>query len=154
MRKINNPFTQLHDYRCFGCDPHNPIGLNLEFNDCGDYIESRWNPSKNYEGWVGVLHGGIQATIMDEVAGWVVFAQIGRSGVTARMDVKYKRAVLISDGEIRVVARLVSYERNLATISVELRQKEVIAATATIQYFVFSEEVSKDKYFYPGSDAF
>lgn len=154
MKKLNNPFTTIHEYHCFGCDPHNHIGLNLEFTDCGDFVETRWTPGKDYEGWVNVLHGGIQATIMDEVAGWIVFAKIGRSGVTARLDVRYKKAVLISDGEIRAVARLKSYERNLATIEVDLLQKESLAASATIQYFVFSDQVSREKFFYPGIDAF
>lgn len=154
MKKLNNPFVKIHDYHCFGCDPRNPIGLNLEFVDKGDFVETRWMPSKDYEGWVDVVHGGIQATIMDEIASWVVFVKIGRSGVTARLDARYKKAVLVSDGEIHITARLTSLVRNIATIDVELKQKEVIAATASIQYFVFSEDVSKDKFFYPGVEAF
>lgn len=78
MKKIRNPFA-LHksqDYNCFGCSPDNEIGLNLEFWDTGDEIITQWMPDNKFVGYKNVLHGGIQATIMDEIASWVGLYQM------------------------------------------------------------------------------
>ncbi len=83
MIKIVNPFIELgrgHDYNCFGCSPFNEIGLQLDFWEDGDYLVAKWQPRKSLEGWMGVLHGGIQATLLDEIAGWIkVFKKSGEA---------------------------------------------------------------------------
>lgn len=74
MKKIKNPWLGLTDkgYNCFGCSPENPYGLKMEFYEDGDDIVSFWTPGENYQGWMNTLHGGIQATLMDESAGWLI----------------------------------------------------------------------------------
>ena len=69
-KKIINPWTELgkEEYNCFMCSPTNPKGLHLSFYEDGDDVVTRWIPSRDYEGWKGVIHGGIQATIIDETA--------------------------------------------------------------------------------------
>jgi len=158
MKKIVNPFKSIAEageYNCFGCSPANEAGLHLEFWEDGDEIISRWNPDKKYEGWTGVLHGGIQATLMDETAAWLVFIKLNTAGVTSRMEVSYSRAVFISKGCISVRARLISLERNIAKIKCSLADGEDrICAEATVVYFCFPEKIAREKYFYPGREAF
>ena len=84
MRKISNPFEGKQGYNCFGCCKDNPIGAHMDFYEDGDDIVSFWKPDGNYQGWVNVLHGGIQATLMDEIAGWVVFRKLQLMGVTSK----------------------------------------------------------------------
>ena len=62
MRKIKNPYTDLEGYNCFGCSPNNPIGLNMEFYEDGEYVISDWEPKKHLTGYGNILHGGIQST--------------------------------------------------------------------------------------------
>ena len=82
MKKIINPWLDLvkDGYNCFGCAPTNPFGLKMEFYEDGDDIVSMWNPGDNYQGWLHTLHGGIQASIMDEIAAWVIARKLQCAG--------------------------------------------------------------------------
>ena len=85
MKKIKNPWLHKEEYHCFGCCPDNPLGLKMEFYEDGDEIISYWHPSEHYQGWVGVMHGGILSTIIDEIAGWVVLRKMQTTGVTSKL---------------------------------------------------------------------
>ena len=58
----------MDGYHCYGCDPNSPQGLRMEFYENGDEIVSVWHPRPEYQGWVNTLHGGIQATLADEIS--------------------------------------------------------------------------------------
>ncbi len=158
MIKIRNPFTEMgtrHDYNCFGCSPFNEIGLQLDFWENGDELLAKWQPRKSLEGWMDVVHGGIQAALLDELAGWIVLIKMKTAGVTSELNIKYKKPVNISKGEITVTGKLISVEKRLAKISAALFDgEEQECATAEIIYFCFPENVAKAKYHYPGHDAF
>ena len=96
-----------HDYNCFGCSPFNEIGLQLEFWEDGDELIAKWQPRKSLEGWGNVLHGGIQAALLDELAGWIVLVKVKTSGVTSALNVKYLKPVNISKGEITVKGKII-----------------------------------------------
>ena len=158
MIKIKNPFTEMgarHDYNCFGCSPFNEIGLQLEFWENGDELRATWQPRKSLEGWGNVVHGGIQAALLDELAGWIVLIKMKTSGVTSALNVKYIKPVNISKGEITIKGKLVSTDKKLATISASLFDGDGIeCATAEIIYFCLPENIAKAKYHYPGHHAF
>ncbi|MBM3405496.1 MAG: PaaI family thioesterase [Bacteroidetes bacterium] len=155
MRHIRNPFATVSGYNCFGCSPKNPIGLRMNFTEVGEEIRCRWAPSKDYQGYKDVLHGGIQATLMDEIASWVVFVKLKTGGVTASMEVRYHHPVYVTKGEIELRSRLISHRRNLAELQVDLMDQEgKICSTATLKYFTFSLEQSKKTMFYPAFEDF
>lgn len=144
-----------HDYNCFGCSPFNEIGLQLDFWENGEELLAKWQPRKSLEGWMGVVHGGIQASLIDELAGWIVLIKMKTAGVTSELNVRYLKPVNISKGEITVVGKLVASEKKLATILVELLDGEgQKCATANVVYFCFPENIAKAKYNYPGHNAF
>lgn len=158
MRKIINPFIEIgrgHDYNCFGCSPFNEIGLQLDFWEDGEELIAKWQPRKSLEGWMGILHGGIQATLLDELAGWIVMIKMKTVGVTAAMNVEYLKPLNISKGEITIKGRLISIEKRIAKIECSLFDKEGVEyAKAHLDYFYFPERVAKIKYHYPGIEAF
>ena len=158
MKKIVNPFIKLDartNYNCFGCSPNNKNGLQLEFWEDGQELVANWNPSKNLEGWMGVLHGGIQATLMDELGGWLVMTKLNTAGVTKELNVTYSKPVFISKGSISVRGKVIAHQQNLAKISCSLFDGNgQECATATIDYFCFPEKIAKAKYYYPGKEAF
>ena len=90
----------MEGYHCYGCDPHSPQGLRMEFYEDGDDIVSVWNPRPEFQGWVDTLHGGIQATLADEISSWVVFRKFQTSGVTSRMEVRYHKPIRTTGGRI------------------------------------------------------
>ena len=53
--------------RCFGCGQENPIGLRLSFDHDGDALVARFVPGEDHQGWPGIVHGGIIATLLYEV---------------------------------------------------------------------------------------
>lgn len=159
MKKIKNPWKEnpenQHDYNCFGCSPFNEIGLQLDFWEDGEELVAKWMPRKSLEGWMGVLHGGIQATLLDEIGGWIVMIKLKTAGVTAGMNVKYLKPVKVSKGELTVKARLIKHEGRIAKINCSLFDSDDIeCAKADLEYFCFPEKVAKARYHYPGIEAF
>lgn len=157
MRKILNPYARSgrETYQCFGCSPNNPIGLQLEFTTDGEVVVAKWMPRISLEGFTNVLHGGIQATLLDEIASWAVQTQCKTIGVTSSIEISYRRPVIISEGEITLRARIVESGTRMAVIETELLGNNgQICATAVIKYFLFNEKKASEEYFYPGSDAF
>jgi uncharacterized protein (TIGR00369 family) len=157
MKKIRNPFPGLagKDYQCFGCSPFNEHGLQLEFWDNDGEVVCKWLPTPKFEGWRGVVHGGILATLIDEVANWLVLTRHKTAGVTTEMKVKYVKPVRIVNGEIQVTARFLRQDQKTVTVSCDITDKEGNpCVTAEVTYFVFPEEIATKKYHYPGADAF
>lgn len=158
MRKIRNPWKDPKNdgvYNCFACSPYNSSGLQLEFFEDGEEIISRWKPEKKYEGWIGVLHGGIQATLLDEIGGWVTMLKLKTSGVTKSMNVEYLKPVTVANDYLTIKGKLESLDGRIAQISASLYNKAgEECAKAAISYFVFPEKIAKARYNYPGIEAF
>jgi len=157
MRKIKN--IHLNDdpevYQCFGCSPYNDFGLHLEFWEDNDEVVSYWNPRPILQSYPKVLHGGIQSTLLDEIAGWVVYVKCGTVGVTAEMKVRFKSPVLIDQGELTIRARLLEQNKRMATIKSRLiNPSGKVCAEAELKFFLMSETDAREKYNYPGVEAF
>jgi uncharacterized protein (TIGR00369 family) len=93
QRRIVNDGPENH---CFGCSPHNPRGLQLVFQQISDTeIEARYEIGDDLCGSEGVAHGGIQATLLDEVMGMAVRSSAGEGAalVTAEFQLRYRSPV-------------------------------------------------------------
>jgi len=93
---------------CFICGLENPVGLHLHIYDTAPgEVEALYTAPEHFQGYPGVLHGGIVGALIDEVSGR---AHMGsdpaapRFMYTARLTVKYRRNVPISR-TLRVVGR-------------------------------------------------
>ena len=126
MRKIKNHWVHKEGYDCFGCSPDNPLGVKMEFYEDGDDIVCFWKPQAHYQGWIDTLHGGIQATLIDECASWVVFRKLQTSGVTNRLEVKYRKSIMTTEPQITIRARLTEMKRQVAFIHVEIYTNDCI----------------------------
>lgn len=141
MKKIVNPWRDMEGYRCFGCDPHSERGLRMEFYEEGEQIVCRWHPRPEFQGWVNTLHGGIQATLADEISSWVVFRKFQTSGVTSRMEVRYHKPIHTTDEYIDLKASVVSRLRNLVEIAVRIFDcRGELCTEAVCLYFLFPKE--------------
>lgn len=78
---------------CFACGRQNPDGLQLPIvaDGAGARFEKYVIPEK-YQGWTGIVHGGIVATLLDELMAWAVKTK-GYSTVTAEMNVRFRKPV-------------------------------------------------------------
>ena len=155
MAILHNPFKDLPGYHCFGCSPYNPIGLRLKFEEIGEEIVSKWEPGHDYQGYFNILHGGIQATLMDEIASWTVYVKLKTAGFTAGMEVRYLKNVALDRGPLTLRSRVQKMRRNLADIEVELYDKEeVLCSRATLTYFTFPPGKARETMFYPDHSEF
>lgn len=154
-RRIHNPFTQISEYNCFGCSPSNSCGLQLEFYEEGDEVVCEWEPKKQFQGYGNILHGGIIATIMDEIASWYIMTQLRTAGVTYELQTKFLSPVYTNKGKVILRARLKEQRRRKTDIEVRLYDQEgTLCAEGLVGYFVFPEKLAKDKLYYPDFDSF
>jgi len=155
MIRLKNPYASMEGYNCFGCSPTNPMGLKMEFFEDGDEVVCNWTPENGFAGFHDILHGGVQATMIDEIASWVVLVKMDTSGVTFRLNTRYKEPVRISRGGVSLRARLVEVRRSIATIKVELKDGEgKLCSEGTADYFLFPRERAVSEFHYPGKEAF
>ena len=147
MKRIINPWRGMDGYRCFGCDPRSEQGLRMEFYEDGDRIVSRWKPRPEFQGWVDTLHGGIQATLADEISSWVVFRKFQTSGVTSRMEVRYLKPIHTSEDHITLQATVVRQRRNIVDIEVKiLNSQDQLCTEALCIYFLFPKEKAHEEF--------
>lgn len=124
-----------HTRSCFVCGESNAHGLNLRFESVGDEVHSRFTPRAEHIGFKGVTHGGILATVLDEIMVWAVAVRTSRFAYCAEMTVRFLQPSK-PDVELLVVAELVANRRNkLFEAKAELRDDAgAIYATATGKY--------------------
>lgn len=147
MKKIINPWVGEPTYHCYGCCPDSHSGLRMEFYENGDEIVSRWRPREEFQGWRNTLHGGIQATLADEIASWVVFRKFQTSGVTSKLEARYMKPIKISDGEITLRAAVTRKARNLVEIAVRIFDNMGEEATSVkCLYFLFPQDKAREEF--------
>lgn len=80
---------------CFVCGRENPCGLKLKFYEDPEdrVVRAEFVVPEPYQGYPGVVHGGIVAAILDEVAGRAVMLHKDHQTfmVTLRLTVRYRR---------------------------------------------------------------
>lgn len=88
---------QANSRLCFVCGLENPAGLHLNFYETGPgEVTVNFTPSEHYQGYTGVLHGGIVASILDEAAGRALMGIFPpRFMFTAKLEVKYRKNIPI-----------------------------------------------------------
>lgn len=153
-RKINNPYPP-EGYKCFACSPSNPIGLKLSFEEDDSYIYARWTPDENFQGYNNVVHGGIIATLLDEVGAWYISVKVGTAGVTKSLNIEYIKPLYISRGEVILRSRMVARDKRLITLECELFDStDTLCAKSVSVFFLYPEEIARQKFHYPGKEAF
>ncbi|PWB71827.1 hypothetical protein C3F09_07415 [candidate division GN15 bacterium] len=96
---------------CFVCGGRNAHGIKARFHYDGDCAFTEVTATEAYEGYKGIFHGGIVASLLDEV---MIKAILARDifAVTAEMTVRYRLPVRTGD-VIRLVGRVVSSKGRL-----------------------------------------
>jgi len=106
------------DKWCFACGPDNPRGLHLTFRFEGNECVCDFVPQRFHQGWAGIVHGGIVATLLDETMTRML-CDTGTPVVTADLHVRLKQPVPVGI-PLQVRAR------------VRARRKRVIEAEAEV----------------------
>jgi acyl-coenzyme A thioesterase PaaI-like protein len=121
---------------CFGCGQSNPAGLKLNFRWDGKTAQAEFTPSKIYQGWPGMVHGGIIICLLDEAMAYAArFA--GTDCVTAKIQAVLRR--LASIDEPLIITSLVTKKtRKLVSTKarVSLTDGTLIAEGTATQFII------------------
>ncbi len=87
----------LMDDSCFACGKKNENGLKLKIIEKDDGVWAAIDPPVWSQGYSGIVHGGVVATILDEMAVWAAFKK-GYRTVTAELNMRIKEAMRVDQG--------------------------------------------------------
>jgi len=103
---------------CFCCGKENPIGLKLSFTWSNGTARAEFTPNELYQGWSGIVHGGIVSCLLDEGLTYAAYFA-GLDCITAKMQVRLKRPAMV--GEPLVI-----------TSSITKRTRKLVETRATL----------------------
>lgn len=107
------------DHHCFACGASNPIGMRLHIELSDGAARTEWVVGDDYVGWSDKLHGGIIATLLDEVMAWAP-SSFDSWAVTAEMSLRFRASA--SPGErLTASARVARRRRRIYEVVGEVR---------------------------------
>jgi hypothetical protein len=120
-RKIEIPNNW--EFNCFGCSPKNDCGLQLRFyiskKGCfADYVVPDY-----FCGFSQWTHGGIIASMLDEVAAWSIISHLFKVGITREITTKFLNPVPART-KIRVEGEIISSDEKSAIIESRITSKD------------------------------
>ncbi|MGE5587239.1 MAG: PaaI family thioesterase [Clostridia bacterium] len=129
----------VDDGRCFACGRKNPVGLKLEFQLDGEgRAVATFVPREEFQGFSGVLHGGIVCALLDEAMAWALILR-GKLAVTVSMEVRFRKPVRIG-AEVMVRGEIVRGGSKRYALKSEIRDGAGdLAAEAQGTFLVVSE---------------
>lgn len=109
---------QANSHSCFVCGLANPFGLKLRFYTTGENeVTAEYIVPEHYQGYPGVVHGGIVAAMLDEAAGRSLMGgNPPRFMYTARMEIRYRKNVPVGQ-KLNVIGRATRNKGRTATAS-------------------------------------
>jgi acyl-coenzyme A thioesterase PaaI-like protein len=127
---------------CYFCGTHNPLGPRIRYaydpqNEC---VTGRADLDRAYCGYPGVVHGGIQSALLDDVMYWAVTYRTTTSSVTLELSCRYRKTARL--GEPLVLrARCGAREGRKAEAAGELLdERGEVLAEATALYLLHPRE--------------
>lgn len=110
----------VFDDYCFACGRLNPIGLKMAvtYSETELSAAARLRLAREFQGWQEMIHGGILATLLDEIMAHAIWKFVGPA-VTLGLEVQYRRP-LAPEEEILVQGRLLSNKGRRLTAAGEI----------------------------------
>lgn len=107
---------QPNSSQCFVCGLGNPFGLQLRFDITGPgEVTTCYTVPEKFQGFPGVVHGGVVAAMLDEVCGRVHMGDDPpRFMFTATLEVRYRKNVPVGQ-PLRIVGKAVKSKSRTAT---------------------------------------
>ena len=118
------------DDMCFACGKGNPIGLKLDFRFEGEEYVTEFEVRPEYQGWAGIVHGGLLATVLDETMARLLWEK-ELNAITGRLNVRYHDRLAVGES-VTVRARITKQRSPLIeTTAKALKTDGTVAAEAT-----------------------
>jgi len=107
---------------CFGCSPRNQFGLHLKVFMSKHGCVSFTKIPEKFCGFDGIVHGGIVATLLDEISAWTLVIHIKKLCITQEAKIKYYKPIFVNtaitvEGKIKernnFGVKTISYVKNI-----------------------------------------
>lgn len=137
--------TLPHTHSCFVCGESNPIGLKLRFQTDGRIVQTHFIPRPEHIGFRQTVHGGLVATLLDEMMVWACAVQTKQFAFCAELNVRFQNP--LRPGETVVAtAELVQNRRGrIFEAKGGLRNGTGdVLATATGKYLPIKEDLAAE----------
>ena len=136
---VNKPKLSINTERdglCFGCGQDNPIGLKLHFIRESETVRAEFTPGKIYQGWPGVVHGGIITSMLDEAMSHAAYFT-GMNCITAKIEIHFRQPARVEETLI-ITARITRNTRKIiqSEARVTLNDGTIIAEGIGTQYVI------------------
>ena len=103
---------------CFVCGKENPIGLQLTFIEKDESYITTFTARPEYQGYDGIMHGGLVSTILDEVMVRYLNAK-GLNAVTAKLEVRFRKPTPIGQ-QLTATGRIAGKRGNMYELVSEI----------------------------------
>ena len=107
---------QPNSRHCFVCGLENPNGLQLRFYETGPgEVTADYTVPDHFQGYPGVVHGGIVTAMLDEVTGRAhMHGEQTRFMYTAKLEIRFRKNVPIGQ-PLRVVGQVEKSKTRMAS---------------------------------------
>jgi len=125
---------------CFVCGQDNPRGLRLKSRVENGKVMLDYTPRESDLGWKSLVHGGLAATLLDEVMTWTAIIATRNPCVAAEITVRFKRPIAVGR-PIRAEAQPVEVKSRMVLASSTLTDDQGrVVASATGKYMPMNKE--------------
>jgi uncharacterized protein (TIGR00369 family) len=88
-----------HTHGCLVCGRDNPLGLHLSLHVDPDVgiVRTTYTPLSAHIGFVGIIHGGVLSTVLDEAMVWAATWSINRFCVCGELTVRFRKPARVEE---------------------------------------------------------
>jgi uncharacterized protein (TIGR00369 family) len=137
VRVIENIFPDYPTYRnALGCPGGPPSRLVFLADDERGEVLTRFQPQECHASFPGIFHGGLQATLVDEVAFWTVWDRYRKLALTIDLQLRFRRPTPAQD-TITVRGRIVQEQGRLIRVAVRVLDHQQRRCTdASVRFYL------------------
>lgn len=120
---------------CFVCGQKNPQGLKINFQVDREKqtISTTYTVEPTYQGWDGVVHGGILCTLLDEAMANLVY-ELGLNGIAASLEVRFKKPAPTLE-PLRIYGEITEVHKKLVRAKASISKEDgTVLATGTASF--------------------
>ena len=147
LLSIRNPWIGTEGYNCFGCNPANPIGLKMQFwvDTDTDNLLCIQPLNGHLQGWTDTLHGGLQASMMDEICSWMIHYRFSTSGVTSNLNIRYHHPINTNLPYVIVRVEITNQRRRVIDLHATITTPDgTLCSEADAMFFCFPTTKAKE----------
>ena len=132
------------NHHCFGCSPINTAGLKMTFATDGESVISSLKVPEHLCGWDHLVHGGVIATILDEIMSWTAIHLLKKIILTKSVSIDFIKPVYIGK-MLTAKGRVIKLKskREALMEGVIISDSNEICARSQGTFVLFTAEVAK-----------